>query len=553
MLLGWLPHVLLVVGMVAQAASVYAFARDGWFGFDGLHYLVYRGQLPEADLGLLQPWGGHWQLVPFLLYRALFATFGWSYAGYLAVAIGLHLAVTVASYAVLLRVGASRAVAFVAAWLLLFFGTGAEVFTSDAPIPLTLALVLVLAAVWLLASRVVTRPRVVAAAALLLLAVMTSAVGVIGLVLVAGFTIGSGRWRRALVVVPAALAFTTWYVTVGNDSPRIHLENWDATDIPAFVWRAMTQSLAGSVGVPESGAVLLLLLLGGMLFLHGASHELRALAWAGWAAAGAELVASALASLAFIEGSTIPSRYLYVAFALMLPALALVLDGAGRLVARRETSRAGLVWPAVIALALLVSATVVGLQQERESAAFATALAKPTRQWVYGTAAAVDDGERILDAEPPVTFGEAMDMNLVAELALRAPLPEWPGEEAQARLVAENNFFVTVGAEDPQLFHPIFINGTGFTQQFRPRPGCHSYTALGLSDPVLRFSTGQENAIGVTSDSTTVTTRVVRGDVEGPQRTWQVEPGPLYIGSTAKDAVVEVSFDGDGDYSVCHQ
>lgn len=538
--------------MVVQVAAVLSFARDGWFGFDGLHYLVYRGPLPEADLGLIEAWGGHWQTIPFLVYRALFAAFEWTYVGYLATALALHLAVTAAWFAILRRVGAPPVAALASAWLLLFFGAGAEVYVSDAPIPLTLALLFVLGAVWLLAGTQGGRPHHAAAAALLVVAVMTSAVGVVGLVLVAGFCVGAGRARRALVVAPAALAFVAWFALVGRKSPRVSLDDRDLAEIPAFVWRGLSQALGGIIGVPESGVVLLVLLVAALVFLPGPSAELRALAWAGVVAAGAQLAAAATASLRFIQGSEVPSRYLYVAFALMLPAVAYGVSALVRLVAARATSRQGATWAALIGVGLLASAAAQGIQQERSSAEFAVALSKPMREWVHGADEAVRAGQEMLNPLPQVTFGEAMDMRDVTALTARHPLPRWD-EGSRARLTAENQFFVAVGPKDPQLFQPIFIDGSGFTTPFRPRPGCRTYEALALSDPVLRFSTGQSNAVGVTSESTTVTTRVIRDEEEGPARTWEVSPGPVFVGSTATDAVIEVTFNGDGAFVVCHR
>ena len=51
-------------------------AHRSWFGVDAVYYLTTRGPVPSADEGLLKPYGGHWQTIPLLIYRGLFAIFG---------------------------------------------------------------------------------------------------------------------------------------------------------------------------------------------------------------------------------------------------------------------------------------------------------------------------------------------------------------------------------------------------------------------------------------------------------------------------------------------
>ena len=53
------------------------------------------------------------------------------------------------------------------------------------------------------------------------------------------------------------------------------------------------------------------------------------------------------------------------------------------------------------------------------------------------------------------------------------------------------------------------------------------------------------------SSSTSVKTRLVRGDEESSLREWPVEPGPVHVATSAYDATLFVSFNGAGSYTVC--
>ena len=62
--------------MATQLVLAATLTRRMWFETDSWHYLTERGTVPGHSVGWFEPWGGHWQTVPVLLYRALFAIFG---------------------------------------------------------------------------------------------------------------------------------------------------------------------------------------------------------------------------------------------------------------------------------------------------------------------------------------------------------------------------------------------------------------------------------------------------------------------------------------------
>ena len=71
--------------------------------------------------------------------------------------------------------------------------------------------------------------------------------------------------------------------------------------------------------------------------------------------------------------------------------------------------------------------------------------------------------------------------------------------------------------------------------------------------PLVEVTTGRGTEIGITSDSTVMSTQLVRDGVESTPRTWGVAPGAVYVATTAKDAVLRVSMNGSGGFAICHQ
>ena len=87
---------LLVAG---QAAFLLYLGRSMWFVWgDDYDFFLMRGTIPGVNVGLWAPHDDHWMTAVVLIDRALFPAFGvQTYLPYVAVSIGLHLAVTVGS------------------------------------------------------------------------------------------------------------------------------------------------------------------------------------------------------------------------------------------------------------------------------------------------------------------------------------------------------------------------------------------------------------------------------------------------------------------------
>jgi hypothetical protein len=543
----------LVVGAVVQTIVVLRLSRRSWFGVDAVNYLTTRGPVPSANEGLFRPYGGHWQTIPLLVYRLLFKVFGMeSYLPYVAVALAIHLAITFVLFALLQSVGASRWTAALVAWLVLFYGAGAEAFMWDAPMVLTSSLLLGLVAAHVLVRRRFSGRSRVVAAALLLAAVMCSGTGLAVAVTVGVFVLLRAGPKAAIVVGgPAVLAFSVWFFTIGRDG-RVHLSAHTIPHIPGYVWSGLTGSLGSVLGIPGTGVVVLLALVVVLCWPHVRSVALRQLAVAGFVGALAQLVLSSFASLVVGHGAARVGRYEYLVWVLMAASVALAVEILAQLVdLGRLGAGARSVLP-VVAVLLLAATTLQGISQERRYADFGAASARLYRPWVYGSIMAADAGEKqlVVDADTGFNGGR---FELFAAPQLRSRLPAGPSTP-ENRLVAESEYFVDVTPDDPGLFSPTTLRVQGLRGSLRTRHGCVTLTTDGSGPATIDVDTGGTGTeIGVTSNSTFLTTQLFRAYVPSPVRSWGAVPGPVYVATTARNATLRIVLNGTGVVVVCHQ
>lgn len=541
---------LLVVGAVVQAVVVLRLVRTSWFGVDALYYLATRGPVPSADEGLFRPYGGHWQTIPLLVYRGLFAVFGLrSYTPYVGLALLMHLAIVFVLFALLRSVGAHARTAALTAAIVLFYGGGAEAFMWDAPVVLTSGLLLGLVAALVLVRAGFSGRSQVVAAVLLLAAVMCSGTGLVAAVTVGCFALLRSGVRGALLVGgPAAVAFSIWFFTIGQDG-RVHFSARDIPEIPGFVWSGLTGSLGSVLGVPVTGWLLLLAVVALVGLADVRSSALRQLAVAGILGAVTQLVLSSFASLVIGDQAARVGRYQYLVLVLLAASIALSFEAVAQAASARPWARRLLPLAAVVVLAVTIGH---GITLERKQADFGAASARLYKTWVYGSIQAADAGEKQLLEDASTGFNGGR-FELFAQPQLRHALPSRP-DDPRTRLDAESEYFVEVSGVDPGMFSPTWITGTqGLTGPPGRRPGCYSYALDGTAQPVIDVATGEGTEVGVTSTSTLVATQLVRGGVESTPRTWGVAPGPVYVATTATDALLRISLNGSGSIAVCHR
>ncbi len=547
-----LPYLVLALAMVVQVVIALKAAEGGWFGVDAVHYFTRRGPIDDLDEGLFSPYAGHWQPVLISVFLGLFAMFGMNIWPFVVFSLAVHLTVIVLTVVLLRRVGVDAWLAVLVGWLLLFFGAGAEVYISDAPVALSSAVMLGLGA--LLVSLRVDRWRrrdAVVVTVLLVLALMCSITGVV-MVVVVGAHLAVRSWKIALVAVgPAALTFVVWFAVSGRTGARARGEAWQYLGVPSAVWRGLSVSLNSLVGFQGGGAVLLVLLVVVLLGFGTAPPQLRMVAWSGALGAATQMTLSAVANLSNGE-VPIVGRYQYVMVVLLAPAMALLFTVARSALARSASASVPAVVPLIVVVAITAAATVSGMEALREAHYFNAAVGERYRSWVVGTAAAVEDGQEPVwtDIEDPFASGEDIIALTRPEVRDKVPVTDVTPER---RLTAELQLFVGVRqGEGFGISAPALVSlSQGFATSRLAGSGCHTYVSNG-QQPEMEVAVGSGVELEVTSASSQVTTELIRDNLSSGVRVWGLVPGEqVSIASTAKDALLVLRFSAAGTFEIC--
>lgn len=206
------PNAPIVILTIVAAVVLFYLARSMTFWQDEWGSIAFSGGL----LDVIRPVNEHWSTFPLPLYRATFAVFGLhSYLPYIAQVIALHLISVAAAY-VLIRRRAGWIVATVACIPLLFLGSGSENLFWAFQTGFVGSVAFGLWGLVLLERP--GRPAAVGAAILLIATLTSSGMGLFFVVAAFGRTLFDPAVRpRVVAVIPAAITYVVWYLTVGNN------------------------------------------------------------------------------------------------------------------------------------------------------------------------------------------------------------------------------------------------------------------------------------------------------------------------------------------------
>lgn len=556
------PVLVLATGMVIQGLLVFWMTRDTWFHRDAWHYLTRRGLIPEADVGLFAPWGGHWQTVPVLFYRGMFAIFGVEhYRPYLLVAFALHVTICLLMYRILVRVGIPTWFAAATSWLILFFGGGSEPYMSDAPIPLTMTLVLGLTAVWLALAATPTRRHWWAITGLLLVGVMCAGMGLVFLVVVALLVAPRhGLRQAALLVVPAFAAFLVWFVLVGHDDGRVRPPGADYLTIPEYVIRGLIAVPQKLTGLPYVGLLIVLALVLLVALDRGLPTLARHLAAVGLVGAVVQMTLTAIGNPpGFGPGAGTQSRYSYLALVMLAPAIALAITAVADYFQRPgagwapSTLRRGFLL--VCGLALLASITLQGVRWQVHMAMDQAEDSRIYRVLVLGSQAAAQAGE--VPVEPILATPYNSD-DLDVRWWLKPVFVESLAGEpvsARQRLDAELTFFITVTQQSLGLPPPTDHRLAGASPRIdapgAAEPGCARYAIEPGGVVTITMSTKAGVGLGLDTDAETMTASLARDGVDDLVRRWPLDDQQFYLSTTARDARLTITLTGGSQVRVC--
>jgi len=374
------PVLFVHAATLAAAFGVWAYLDRGlWFFGDEWDFLTRRG-LHGATFSIWAPHNEHWSVLPILLWRALFSTVHLStYWPYLVPLLLAHVVVVHLLWRASLREGSDQWVATALALLLALFGSGAEDLAWAFQIGFVgslmfglLALEVAEAQSWGSSGGAGTTPAVrgttpaergtspaardVAVALLALAALMCSGVGVpmtiaLGLVVFARY-----GWRRASrVLCLPVVAYLVWFALAGRKGLAATGDTLSLSvflKMPTFVAANLSDMVGHASGWAAAGAVLAVVLALWVLFNLKRLYRGHPMALGGCLAA-ATFYMMAATGRDRISATLSPSRYAYVGFALLLPAVAIALSDLAR-------TRVGSEARAKLARGLVVAVVLAG-------------------------------------------------------------------------------------------------------------------------------------------------------------------------------------------------
>jgi len=309
---------LLAVALLVYLGRYSTFIGDEW------SFIVHRRGWSLDSL--MAPHNEHWTLTLALVYKALFATIGLrSYLPYLVVLMVTHVAAASAVY-VLMRHHNGQLPALAGGILMLFLGTGADNLFWAFQVGFVGAAAAGAWAIALLLTRGSRRAEL-AAAALLLVAVASSGVGLSFLVATgAMLAIDPVSRRRLWVVVPASVAYLGWYLTYGSTAIGVNRDPFTLAglqQVPTYLVTGVANAIGKVTGWGEQvGLVLFVVLSVATAWQISGTRRLRGAVIAGFVGLVALFALAGLVRAQLGSSQATSSRYVYIAAVLLLIATA---------------------------------------------------------------------------------------------------------------------------------------------------------------------------------------------------------------------------------------
>lgn len=406
------PTIAHILSLIAGFAALSYLNRHEWFYLDDWDFLALRG-LHHPHFTIWFPHNEHWSTLPILLYRLVFTIGGlhtwWLLVGCLLV---IHLVVAHLMWRTSIRVGVNPWMATALTTVFLLLGAGWQDLTAFfnlsfiAPVALGYVALVVNLRFGRLRRTVLTWLLTVAALACSGIGItMTVAVGI-------DVAFRHGIRRAALAMSVPLATYLIWYGLVGHKGLAIdHVTLDSLLQIPTFLWTGLSSALGTTFGLATAGPFLVLAIFGWALVNAKKAATVQGTVLALAIASVVLYVVIGAARSQLGAGFADTTRYVYVAMALLLPAIGLALT---ELIKWRRETRFGIYGLLLLILVSNVSSLHVGSQTQ-------TALAQREKATILAAAAVVTDGDRPLagapDPELPVSSA------LLGNLSRRGKLP----------------------------------------------------------------------------------------------------------------------------------
>ncbi len=358
--------------LAAAAALLVRVNRSQWFFGDEWEFLVNRGFV-GGRFDIWYPHAEHWSTIPILIYSTLRDTVGLgSYWPYIGLLITVHLVLTHLLWRAMTRAGIGPLIAVAAAAVFAVFGPGYENLLWAFQIGFVGSLTFGWAAALVVDRSDRFTRRDWWAVLLLIGGLMCSGIGVPAVVMVALLALARARslWRPLLVGGIPGAVFVLWYLL----APQRTKPPWPAAiddgllALAAHVVRGLRNTIAlGGAGLPGIVALLVLIAVAAWTVYQSVRIALDrpgakdlAIAVVGFYGAACFFLL-----LGFGRADTVSSRYIYVATAFMLPAVAGLLSWLARPIVAQAGVAAALAVVLVFNVQTLRSASASDGQREQ--------------------------------------------------------------------------------------------------------------------------------------------------------------------------------------------
>ena len=509
--------------------------RHLWFFDDEWQFLVGRGlwYAPTDPRSIWYPHFEHWSTLPILLWRALYSVFGLStYWPYLLALLVTEVVVMNLLWRLCLRNGVDPWVAMAAVALLGLLGAGSEDLGWAFQVGFVGSLAFGLGAILLVDRPGPGPPQAHYALASLaaLASLMCSSVGDAMAVALAVVLFARRPAKRAVAVLALPVAgYAVWWAFVGRlglTLPGDHLRGANFTDLPGYVWTGLSTALGRSFDLGSAGATMLVALTAWLMWrLPHLLGRRPALAGLGAAAFVFYLLVGLGRDTAGDVGSTAP-RYIYVAMALLLPAIAYALSPR----ADRRLPEAGGNIARAVAVVFLLATALGDVGQARAWATARVALVGGLHTEVTATARLLATGVR--DATGPTAAPVGYSPDLTAAVLRRLGRSGLLGQAEPSPVALSNAraLLATGITSRPRFRGRFYVAATGAVARWGGPAGCTTFAPLGAGAAgrvVLGAATaGAPASVGVTIGG--VPPQI--GAVLGPsQAVAGTVPAPLYL------------------------
>ena len=535
-----IPWWVLAVGLLGASVMWLLLNSKLWFYFDTWDFILNRGPVPSQNLGLWAPHNEHWSTLPILLFRLLFSIFGLKHhLPYDVPLIVMHLVICLAIVWFLRRAGVSPWTVVGVTLIIAFLGNGAENLEWEFQTGFVGSTMFGFLALVVLSAGRIGRGRVAAAWALLVAGLMCSGVGVTMVGCAALVVLLRRGLVRAIIVtsVPAAV-YVTWYLLVGRQGVTTHVQPRDIGLLPRYVWTGLTTAWERSTGIPGSGALIVLVLLGTMLIV-GLRHPAAVALTVG---AAAQLTIAGLVRVQYGVEQSESSRYAYLICVFMSLALGIAVDALVRRLGRPRWftgALAGAVCLAVIANGVALAFSYMLTTRP---------LVYKERDTVLGAMTISRSGQKLLSNVPDAGFPF---ITVSALLTISDKLPAGAASP-QGYVDVAGDLLVGVGGVADYLPLVPAATVTGLTASGPASGGCQPYVPNGDEEKITLSAGPQGGRVLVSMSGSTFKTRLVYGSAFGDFRDRTVPSSqPFSVGTSSQSGTLDIYPAAKSTVTVC--